>query len=141
MWIITREFQWDAAHRVLNHESKCRYLHGHRYRAEVTVKAPELDPLGRVIDFGSLKEIVGTWIDTNWDHGCILHPEDPLIDKIDLLGKPAYKMPDGKNPTAENIAKELFSAVESLMLMFGKSIQPVGIRVWETPSCSASYPS
>ena len=59
----TRKLEFDAAHRVMEHESKCRHLHGHRYVAEVTVATSELDGLGRVLDFGLLKTELGGWID------------------------------------------------------------------------------
>ena len=55
---ITRRLEFDAGHRVLGHEGKCKNLHGHRYSAEITVTAPDLDGLGRVIDFGVIKEKV-----------------------------------------------------------------------------------
>jgi 6-pyruvoyltetrahydropterin/6-carboxytetrahydropterin synthase len=73
---IKRRLEWDAAHRVLRHESKCATLHGHRYIALVTCSAPELDACGRVIDFGVVKEVVGLWIDDNWDHTTLVNRDD-----------------------------------------------------------------
>ena len=52
---ITKKLEFDYGHRVLGHEGKCRHLHGHRGVAEVTVYAPSLDNLGRVVDFGAIK--------------------------------------------------------------------------------------
>ena len=72
MITCTRRFQFCAGHRVHRHESKCRNLHGHNYVLFVTVTAPELDSLGRVIDFSIIKGLVGDWIDSKWDHGFIL---------------------------------------------------------------------
>ena len=34
---ITRRLEFDAGHRIPNHDSRCRHLHGHRYAIEVTV--------------------------------------------------------------------------------------------------------
>lgn len=61
--LIMRKFEFDYAHRVLGHESKCKHLHGHRGVAEVIVSSPGLDSLGRIIDFGIVKQRVGKWID------------------------------------------------------------------------------
>ena len=36
----TRRIEFDAAHRVMEHESKCRHLHGHRYAIEATFAQP-----------------------------------------------------------------------------------------------------
>ncbi len=151
--IITRRLEFDAAHRVLGHETKCKHLHGHRYRAEVTFEAG-LDNLGRVIDFGVVKELVGQWIDNHWDHNILLHPSDPLaiwymnedkgeggdqdilIDEV--FEKPPYLMPTGRNPTAENIAEALF--FQSVLLLKDKPhVTVLKVRIYETPNCWADY--
>lgn len=137
MITITRRLEFDTAHRVLGHEGKCRHLHGHRYVAELTIQAPELDSLGRVIDFGVVKQKVGGWVDANWDHNCLLHPEDPLIgeDTRFLVGRDPYILPEG-NPTAENIAKHLFYVSRSLL---PSELTVIKVRIYETPNCWADY--
>lgn len=75
---ITRRFEFDSAHRVLQHESKCRHIHGHRYKLELTLRCPNLDKLGRVLDFSEVKRAFGDWIDRYWDHNVLLNPDDPL---------------------------------------------------------------
>jgi 6-pyruvoyltetrahydropterin/6-carboxytetrahydropterin synthase len=142
---ITRRFEFDAAHRVWGHESKCKHIHGHRYVAEVTVVAPRLDDLGRVIDFGVVKEKVGAWIDWNWDHNILLNSrDDPLYE---FLSRPAaeydqytggrkpYGMDFG-NPTAENIARKLYHIANGLL---PQGIDVVHVRVYETPNCWSDY--
>lgn len=159
---ITRKLEWDAGHRVLGHEGKCAHLHGHRYVAEVSVAANGLDELGRVVDFSVVKEVLGKWIDDNWDHNMMLHPNDPLCqlqgDKLEGfhsggtvaghvslaptflaelfgVGKKPYIMPVGcENPTAENIAVVLFRQATRIL---PKNLQVVQIRVYETPNCWA----
>ena len=155
MITITRDFQFDAGHRVLNHESKCAHLHGHRYKAEVTVQAPSLDKLGRVIDFSCLKTDIGKWIDDNWDHNMLLHEGDPLAQVWELMkqgdfnmlkglfaGKAPYIFKGMRNPTAENIAEELFWQIRS-SLGYGpdspKLVQVVSVTIHETPNCRATY--
>ncbi len=147
---ITRRFTFDSAHRILGHESKCRFLHGHRYVAEVTVSAPELDTLGRVVDFSVLKERVGKWIEDNWDHNILLHENDPLLlaeedcmsgtkpDKLALsiFGDKNPFIFIGRNPTAENIAMYL----HSIAVVWLPDYKIEQVRVWETPNCSATYP-
>ena len=72
MMICTRKLEFDSAHRVMEHESKCKMLHGHRYVVEASFAAKELDEIGRIIDFGLIREILGKWIDDNLDHNAIL---------------------------------------------------------------------
>ena len=135
---ISKLFQFDYGHRVLGHEGKCRHLHGHRGAAWVRVTAPELNELGMVIDFGIIKEKVGQWIDEFWDHNMILSYLDPLlrIDKEEVWqGKAPYIMSD--NPTAENMARNLFNIANSLLEIH--SITVVSVRLYETPSSFADY--
>ena len=35
---IVKIIQWDMGHRVINHRSICKGLHGHRYKAEICVE-------------------------------------------------------------------------------------------------------
>lgn len=131
----TRKLEFDAAHRVMEHESKCRHLHGHRYVVEVTVTAESLDALGRVIDFGVLKAELGSWIEEHLDHGTILNEADvELIDFCRSRGWKVFTLPG--NPTAENIAHLLF---DTAMALFGGRCEVTRIRVRETPNCWADY--
>jgi len=137
MIAVTRLFEFDAAHRVLGHEGKCRHLHGHRYRAEVTVQAPDLDALGRVVDFSVLKERVGVWLDEFLDHNAILHPSDPLLKILRDAGERVpFVMPFDKNPTAENIAFVIYHVAVSLL---PDHLEVLRVRVWETSNCYAVF--
>ncbi len=141
MLTCTRRLEWDAMHRIPRHESKCAAFHGHRYAAEITCHAPSLDDRGRVVDFGVVKEIVGGWIDQNWDHTAILMEGDPdpavaVIAASNLAhGRPVYWMP--VPPTAENIAAELARVASGLLASTGVTVER--LRVWETPNGSAEW--
>lgn len=159
MITVTRKLTADYGHRVLRHESKCKHLHGHLAVIEVTVEAPELDDLGRVVDFGCLKQILGGWVDANWDHNILLNKKDPLqvmyqnmgdreigladaetgqvmgcIDPV-FGGKAPYVMKYG-NPTAENMAREFCEVAQALL---PAPLRVMKVRVYETPNCWADY--
>jgi 6-pyruvoyltetrahydropterin/6-carboxytetrahydropterin synthase len=134
----TRKFEFDAGHRVTRHESRCRNVHGHRYVAEVTVSAPELDDVGRVLDFGAFKAILGAWIDDNLDHGYIHHPDDHIGYHIATAGQKTFSMPeDLGEPTAENLVMLLFFAAVHELQPLGMTVEHV--RLFETPNCWADY--
>lgn len=141
MVTVTRRIEWDAAHRVLNHESKCATLHGHRYVAEVQCSATKLDDRDRVIDFGVIKAKIGGWIDQHWDHTTLVNNADRLLwdwcwaDHVER----GRRAPFGFNgePTAETIAARLFGVAEELMAADGIAVESV--IVWETPNCSAHH--
>lgn len=141
-YTATRRLEFDAAHRVPLHESKCRALHGHRYVVELTARGAELDQAGRVIDFGALKELVGGWIDRYWDHTTILAADDPhalmLRDEQNRMNpdKPVFLL-DGP-PTAEVMARFLHGRAAELLASAG--IEVVRVRLYETPNCYAEWP-
>jgi len=141
----TRRIGIDAGHRVTRHESKCRNVHGHRYEVEVTVEAPVLDEVGRVADFGAMKELVGGWLLEHLDHGYIMAPWDEVGAHLEAGGLKVYRMPEGQEPTAENIAAHVLEVGQRLLLdAYGTVpggehpfLRVVQVRVYETPSCWA----
>lgn len=136
---ITRRFQFCAGHRVYGHESKCANLHGHNYIALVTCTAPDLDGLGRVVDFSEIKAQVGQWIDTFWDHGMILFEDDPMRHLYAVagaaFGQKHYIMKS--NPTAENMARELSEKAQELFA--DGDIIITRVRLFETENCYADW--
>lgn len=128
---VTRKIDFCYGHRLLNHDGKCRYLHGHNGLLEVDVESTVLDNRGMVVDFGLVKDVVKGWVDTNLDHRMLLSRSDPVIPSLEQLGEPFYLM-DG-NPTAENIARLIFLHARELGLEVSE------VRLWETPSNCAVY--
>lgn len=141
MITVTRRLEWDAMHRIPKHESLCRAYHGHRYAAEITCAAPRLDSLGRIVDFGVIKQRVGSWVDEHWDHTGILMrgDDDPSVaavaDANARHGRPIYWL-DGP-PTSENIASELARVAQELLEDTGVQVRRV--RIYETPNCYADW--
>lgn len=137
MRTCTRRIEFDAAHRVMRHESKCKHLHGHRYVVDVTCAADALDPLGRVVDFGVIKSSFGAWVDGQLDHGTLVHVDDvELRGLCEAQGWRCFVM--RSNPTAENIAEVLFNVAQAMLEEHGVRI--VSVRVYETPNCWADFP-
>jgi len=136
MITCTRKIEFDSAHRLTNHEGKCRFLHGHRYVVEATFMANELDEIGQVIDFSVIKNVLGTWINKNLDHNTILCIDDKnLGDEITkITHQKIYYME--QNPTAENIAKHLLYDI-CPQLFANYPIKCIAIKVHETPNCCA----
>jgi len=132
----TRRIEFDAAHRVVGHEGKCKHVHGHRYALEATFASRELDTIGRVVDFGVIKDVLGKWIDDNWDHTAILFDEDKPLGKAisSITGQKIFYLP--ANPTAENMAEYIIHTV-CPKLFADLPIQCTRIRLYETPNCYA----
>ena len=130
----SRRIEFDAAHRVMQHEGKCKHLHGHRYALEATFSATGLDTLGRVVDFAVIKQKLGGWIDANWDHATILFDKDKALgsDIEKHTGQKIFYMPN--NPTAENMAAYIIRTV-CPGLFENDGIACTHVRLWETPNC------
>lgn len=136
MITVTRKFSFDAAHRVVNHKSMCRMLHGHRYVVEATFGADQLDEIDMVIDFGEIKNRLGSWLNENWDHNTILNIVDKTLgDSIEsLTGQKVFYM--NCNPTAEKMAE--FLKVELCPTLFkDMDVRCTEIKMYETPNCYA----
>ncbi len=131
MFRVTREIDFCYGHRLLDYEGKCRYLHGHNGRAVIAIEADRLDATGMVLDFSEIKRVVSTWIDENLDHRMILRRDDPLVPVLEKMGEPLYLLDE--NPTAENIARLIYEFTAE------HGFPIVEARLWETPSCFATY--
>lgn len=160
-FLITREISIDAGHRVTYHGSKCRSLHGHRYRIVVEVVGVLVESgesEGMVLDFGFLKDLMMREIDVFYDHGLILWRQDPLVevlvdisqDQIDEYLELNHRYTTTQNcgkvilvenvPTAENLARLWFeSLVAEVQSLTQGRARLNSVQVWETPNCSAVY--
>ncbi|CCB85501.1 MULTISPECIES: 6-pyruvoyl trahydropterin synthase family protein [Parachlamydia] len=133
----TRKIHFCAGHRVMNHENKCATAHGHNYYVHLTAEAPQLDSLGRVIDFSVLKEKVGGWIDEHWDHTFLVCEHDKeLIQALRSLPRKKEPFICPFNPTAEEIAIYLLREVSPKVLA-GSNVMITKVVVHETDNCYA----
>lgn len=128
---ITKTIEFCYGHRLLNHQGKCRHLHGHNGIVEIDIEADHLDALGMVVDFSEIKQAIKTWIDDHLDHRMLLCSQDPLVSFLMQMGEPVYIM--AENPTAENIAKTIYHQVHK------QGFNVTEVRLWETSSSYASY--
>jgi 6-pyruvoyltetrahydropterin/6-carboxytetrahydropterin synthase len=131
MFRVSREIDFCYGHRLLNYPGKCRHLHGHNGRLVITFEAPNLDDRDMVLDFNDIKRLVNGWIDENLDHRMILHRADPIVPVLQSHGEPLFLM--DANPTAENIARQIFEVARK------QGLPVVDDRMWETPHCYAEY--
>jgi 6-pyruvoyltetrahydropterin/6-carboxytetrahydropterin synthase len=101
-------------------------------------RAPELDAIGRVVDFSVLKERLGSWVDKNWDHSFLVNEEDSVLMAAIppvMKNKDAFICPF--NPTAENMAEYVLKVVAP-KVMEGTGVEVFKIVLWETENCFAT---
>lgn len=143
---ISRKGNFDSGHRVMNEFMKCFNIHGHTYLYELTFSFENMEEIGYAIDFKEIKRVFCQWIDDIMDHGMILNPHDTkLIETTRDYGTKLWLMSlngEGEycNPSVENIAKEVFLAMEILSETLYANT-PTGLKIhkvqiYETPNCS-----
>ena len=114
---ITRRLEFDAGHRIPDHASQCRHLHGHRYALEVTlsgsiIKADGAPVNGMVMDFADVKRIANELVVSRWDHAFLAYRGDSIVIEF-LASMPGHKtIVLDVVPTAENLAAEAFRILE-----------------------------
>jgi 6-pyruvoyltetrahydropterin/6-carboxytetrahydropterin synthase len=131
MYTVSKEIHFCYGHRLLNHQGKCRHLHGHNATAVIQLESASLDKLGMVCDFSDIGHFVKNWLNTELDHNMLLHIEDPILPLLQQAGERVYVMQE--NPTAENIAKLIFEHVAK------GGFPVVEVAIYETDSAFASY--
>lgn len=107
---VTQAFTFEAAHRLPNvpDSHRCKRMHGHSYRVELTFEG-RVDPAtGFVVDFFDVEREV-----------------KPLVDQLDH--RVLNDVPDLENPTIENIAAWFVDRVPGVS----------HVRAYETPMCWA----
>lgn len=140
---VTKEIEWDMAHRLVNdYPGKCKYLHGHRYKLEITITAETYNAYGMVIDFGDIKTLFKTWIDENLDHGMIVSESDQeMVGFLCSTGQKYYVV--DFNTTAEEMVR-YFAHKFEVMLRDSESFVARGVsisrlRLFETPTSYAEW--
>ena len=118
MYQLKIKSHFDAAHLLKGYPGKCANLHGHTWKYMLTLTGVDLDSLGMLVDFSVIKAIMKTEVEDLFDHAYL---NDKLVS----------------NPTAENIAHEIYSRVNYLIL--GLNLTLSSVEVWESENCSAIY--
>lgn len=140
---ITRRLEFDAGHRIPNHGSQCRHLHGHRYAIEVTLSGPVVATdgaadQGMVVDFSAVKAIAAEHIADPWDHAFLAWRQDQVVTGF-LATLPGHKtVLFDAPPTAEHLAQTAFALLEPLYReRYGNRLRLENVRIYETPNCWA----
>ena len=140
---ITRRLEFDAGHRIPDHASQCRHLHGHRYAIELTlsgeiIKADGLPVNGMVMDFADVKRIANECVVERWDHAFLVYRGDATVMTM-LNAIPNHKtVVLDVVPTAENLAAEAFRILDPAYRdIYGNHLRLERVRLFETPNCWA----
>ena len=144
---IGKVIQWDMGHRVLNHRSVCKGLHGHRYKAEICVEGDLVEKKdaseeGMVIDFADIKKTAQKFIQEELDHAFMVWEKDIELLEFFKNSKGHKPVIVPFTPTAENVAAYIFNELKDKFTdVFKTGLYLQSIKLWETPSSYALYES
>ncbi len=118
-----------SAHQLRGYEGRCKDLHGHTWKIEVTLLSDKLDAIGMVADFKDMKKMLKEVLDP--------------IDHVFLNDLPYFK---AVNPTTENIAKYVYEHFSKACLSASQQASQAGapirvkqVEVWESELASSIY--
>lgn len=137
---ITRRLEFDAGHRIPNHASQCKHLHGHRYAIEITLSGDLVTTEGQseqgmVMDFSDVKRIAREKLVDAWDHAFLVYRGDKAV--CDFLAS----LPEHRTvildvvPTAEHLARIAFDILSNAYCdVYGNNLCLERVRLYETPN-------
>ena len=135
MLSITREFGFDMGHCLPDHLGGCFRPHGHRYRCQVTIDGEVQSAgaeRGMIKDFGDMADSFGVVL-AHFDHRFAMAMDDPrLTAALEAFGHDAIVVTPTP-PTAETLAALIG------FLLAEAGLPPTMVRLWETPTCSATW--
>lgn len=118
MFTLTKEFRFEAAHKLPLHDGKCKNLHGHSWKMRVILQGEALyqqgSKAGMLRDFGDVSELVKPIVEVYLDHHY-------LNESTQL-----------ENPTSEELAQWIFNRLRPLM---GELLKAVEVDETCTSSC------
>jgi 6-pyruvoyltetrahydropterin/6-carboxytetrahydropterin synthase len=120
MYEVTIIKSFSAAHLLAQIGGKCEELHGHNFKVEVILAAPDLNKSGLLIDF----RVVKKWLSV-------------ILDQMDH--KHLNELPNfaGINPSAENIAKYIYDQMKPKATE--SQVRIARIKVWESENAAITY--
>ena len=144
--IIRRWIETDTGHRVPNHKSKCKHMHGHRYRWEAEIEGEVVTEKGvseegMLIDFSDISQILTEYIHDVVDHAFVVYKgDDEARTALASLGSDHRTVVVSFIPTAENLAKWAFEQIENkITSSYGNRLRLVAMHVRETPKSWATW--
>ena len=143
MITITRKLEFDAGHRIPDHKSQCRNLHGHRYTLEITLVGKVIDQEGStdngmIMDFSDVKALAKAHLVDVWDHAFLVYDKDgPVRDFLASLPNHKTVVIDCI-PTVENLARTAFNILKAAYKdRYGTGLHLHKLVLHETPNCWA----
>jgi 6-pyruvoyltetrahydropterin/6-carboxytetrahydropterin synthase len=111
---------FNSARSLRDYEGPCANIHGHTFKVQANVVAPEPDKKGLVIDFFDIKKKL-----------------EQIANRLNHHYVNELKPFDEINPTNENLAKYFFEELSKILTH--PSAKVTQITVWESEESGVTY--
>ena len=115
---VTKEIDFAAAHHLRDYNGKCKNLHGHNYKLQVTVTGT-INDIGMVVDFGVIKKY--------------LKMLDEVLDHQNLDDVLCFQS------TAENMVCFIADFLNARFMLEGQKYRVTRVKLYETPTSFAEW--
>ena len=139
---ITKQFSFETGHALYGYDGKCKNVHGHSYRLDVTViGTPIMDTsnvkYGMVIDFGDLKTIVKDEIVDVFDHATVFNKNTPHVElAMELKNRGHNVLLVDYQPTSEMMVIDF---AEKIRKRLPNTIKLHSLKLQETATSYAEW--
>ena len=138
MYSITKTYDFEAAHQLLNHEGKCSRIHGHSYKVDVTIESeylreedPDASDYAMVMDFGDLDEIMKPLVNEIDHHFIVPAAQDSHYQNTILDSRIVLPI---RRSTAEELSTYFLVQIEKVL----RPMDAIEVTVWETAKSRAT---
>jgi len=139
---VTKQFKFETGHALYGHDGKCKNIHGHSYKLDVTVIGKPISDssnakYGMVIDFSDLKKIVNEEIIIPFDHALVLNQNSPHVEIANDLENKGHKIIRTLyQPTCEMMILDFANKLKS---KFPKHLELIILKLRETDTSFAEW--
>ena len=139
---ITKQFSFETGHALYGYDGKCKNVHGHSYRLDVTVIGQPISDathvkFGMVIDFTDLKKIVKEEIVDVFDHATVFNKNTPHVELARELQKRDHNVIlVDYQPTSEMM---IIDFADKIQKRLPNSIKLHSLKLQETATSHAEW--
>ena len=139
---ITKQFSFETGHALYGYDGKCKNVHGHSYRLDVTVIGQPISDTtnvkyGMVIDFSDLKKIVKEDIVDVFDHATVFNKNTPHVELAKELEQRDHNvLLVDYQPTSEMMVIDFANKIKKRL---PKNIKLHSLKLQETATSYAQW--
>jgi len=139
---ITKQFSFETGHALYGYDGKCKNVHGHSYRLNVTVIGIPIEDsnnvkFGMVIDFSDLKKIVKEEIVNVFDHATVFNKNTPHVELANELKQRGHNvLLVNYQPTSEMMVIDF---AEKIKKRLPNTIKLHSLKLQETATSFAEW--